>query len=693
MMRTTTRTLLLGLALASVSADQANALLIEDFTAFGTNAVSHLAGSSFVTNGALQVTLTPRSPYPHVLITRALDLGQYQRIDAEIKNLGAKGITVAARVDNAGATGSANQSTGSVTLDPGATGILSVRFNRDSPNGFREKLKGMHGYPDGTEYGAAMDPSKIVSIQFFGNRPTEPMHFTINRISAEGHFDPKQLEVPQPFYPFIDELGQYKHGEWPGKTHGIADLEAQREREAADLAQHPAPADRDEFGGWKEGPQLEATGHFRTVKHEGRWWFVTPNGHLFWSLGADCVRTGGITFVEERDGWFENLPGEDSELKRFYGMSKAGQGDYKGREMKSFDVGSANAWRMYGDDWAKEVRDIAHRRISSWGFNTLGCWSDKKIAGMGKTPYVDWVFYTPPRIRSWGIVRKLFPDVFDPRFEAEFRRRAQSMLADSKDDPFCIGYFSDNELSWDDDTTLARVVLKADADQVAKQRMVEWLTARYNNDISALNAAWKTAYTNWSGLLPPQAIYPAAGTTKDLVDFTEVVARTYFSTCKRVLSEVAPNKLYLGCRFATYNTRLVQIAAEYCDVVSFNIYRDAVAAWPVPGGVDKPILIGEFHFGAKDRGVFGDGLVGVANQQERAAAVRRYVSGAAAHPNFVGAHWFQYVDEPASGRALEGENHQIGLVDICDTPNGETIAAFREVGKALYKIRSGRGVE
>lgn len=89
--------------------------------------------------------------------------------------------------------------------------------------------------------------------------------------------------------------------------------------------------------------------------------------------------------------------------------------------------------------------------------------------------------------------------------------------------------------------------------------------------------------------------------------------------------------------------------------------------------------------------MFGDGLVGVANQQERAEAVRRYVAGAAAHPNLVGAHWFQYVDEPTSGRTLEGENHQIGLVDICDTPHGETLAAFREVGAKLYKIRSGKG--
>ncbi|MBQ8363178.1 MAG: hypothetical protein IJX36_04530, partial [Thermoguttaceae bacterium] len=37
---------------------------------------------------------------------------------------------------------------------------------------------------------------------------------------------------------------------------------------------------------------------------------------------------------------------------------------------------------------------------------------------------------------------------------------------------------------------------------------------------------------------------------------------------------------------------------------------------------------------------------------------------------------------------FDGENYQIGLVDICDVPYAETIEAVRRVGYAMYDIRS-----
>ena len=45
------------------------------------------------------------------------------------------------------------------------------------------------------------------------------------------------------------------------------------------------------------------------------------------------------------------------------------------------------------------------------------------------------------------------------------------------------------------------------------------------------------------------------------------------------------------------------------------------------------------------------------------------------------------MDEPTTGRALDGENYQIGFVDIADTPYPETIAAVRKVGDGMYAYR------
>ncbi|NDK17255.1 MAG: beta-agarase, partial [Armatimonadetes bacterium] len=99
---------------------------------------------------------------------------------------------------------------------------------------------------------------------------------------------------------------------------------------------------------------------------------------------------------------------------------------------------------------------------------------------------------------------------------------------------------------------------------------------------------------------------------------------------------------------------------------------------------DLPLIIGEFHFGALDRGMFHTGLVKVKDQVERAQVYKEYETGCLRHPQFVGCHWFKHQDEPTTGRGLDGENYQIGFVDTCDTPYPETIAACREVGYGVY---------
>ena len=103
-------------------------------------------------------------------------------------------------------------------------------------------------------------------------------------------------------------------------------------------------------------------------------------------------------------------------------------------------------------------------------------------------------------------------------------------------------------------------------------------------------------------------------------------------------------------------------------------------------GQEKPILVGEFHFGCYDRGMFKPGLAPVWNQAERARSYTRFVEGCLAHPLIVGCHWFQYRDQPLLGRG-DGEAYQIGFVDVCDRPYPELTRAARKLGKELYEKR------
>jgi hypothetical protein len=82
-------------------------------------------------------------------------------------------------------------------------------------------------------------------------------------------------------------------------------------------------------------------------------------------------------------------------------------------------------------------------------------------------------------------------------------------------------------------------------------------------------------------------------------------------------------------------------------------------------------------------------LVQVKNQWERGVAYRHYVEQAFAMPALIGTHWFEWADEPATGR-FDGENYNIGLVDVTDQPYRELIEAMKITHQRLYDVHAGR---
>jgi hypothetical protein len=131
-------------------------------------------------------------------------------------------------------------------------------------------------------------------------------------------------------------------------------------------------------------------------------------------------------------------------------------------------------------------------------------------------------------------------------------------------------------------------------------------------------------------------------------------------------------------------------ANDVFDVVSINIYRFE----PPPELVQKlaqltgrPVLIGEFHFGAAERG-YAPSLVMVRDQTERGVAYQYYLEHAAAHPDIVGVHYFQMVDQPVTGR-FDGENYNLGFLNQQDLPYREMVEFARSAHGRMYPIHAG----
>src|SRR5207249_9419856 len=74
----------------------------------------------------------------------------------------------------------------------------------------------------------------------------------------------------------------------------------------------------------------------------------------------------------------------------------------------------------------------------------------------------------------------------------------------------------------------------------------------------------------------------------------------------------------------------------------------------------------------------------VATQRERAQGFRTTLETLLRIPFVIGADWFQYYDEPTFGRD-DGENYDMGLVDINDRPYQELTAAAASLARADLK--------
>lgn len=538
--------------------------------------------------GRFDVTFPARDGRPAAIFSfEGTDINDRLGLALDVTNSGRQAVRVFADL---------NQDTwvrGYVTVPPRKTRTLYVYARRMKLSAKdAADFPGMHGIPGGKMalWAGIEEPIVARSVRVFAVMPRIEFRIRVGNIRPFG-----SSKVPDiaGFFPFIDRYGQYNHKEWPGKVHSDADLIANLQREDRDMAAHAGPEGLDQYGGWAAGPLLRATGRFRVEKFQGKWWLVDPEGRLFWSNGIDCVGFNqSFTRIEGRERFYED---------------PAPMGDFLGRILRT----------KYGADWREAAGDRVFTRLRSWGINTLGSWSDPAIIRKARAPYT---LFVPSGERHAPI------DPDSAAWAEGMRSRLAAAAAAAKDDPWCIGYFVDNEIH------------------------------------TSLDPGW---------------------------------FERYYSQVSAAGRAVMPGTLYLGSRLDYHDwpdvpesrREIVRIAAKYCDIVSFNFYKFTLDDVALPEGIDRPAIVGEFHMGALDRGKFHTGLRSVANQDQRAEAYRYYVRSALRNPAIVGAHWFQFYDESTTGRN-DGENYQIGFLDICDTPYPETIAAARDIGYKVYAIRT-----
>lgn len=435
--------------------------------------------------------------------------------------------------------------------------------------------------------------------------------------------------------PLVDAFGQWIHEDWPGKARSLEELQEAWGREDREL--RPAAFDTCIYGGYKS-THARATGFFRVEQIQGRWWLVDPDGHLFFSVGATGMRPRVATSIVGREGVFAALPplagGEDAQ-----------------RTEVSFNYW--NLTRRLGPRVLKHWTDLSLRRMDAWGLNTIGNWSESNLWDAHRKAYV--VHLTGLGIESGYLG---LPDVYAEGFAQQVEQALARQCRPRREDRWLLGYFIANEPAWAlRGAQAAAMILKGRPTPI-------------QHEMKAFLAAGDTAARRQ--------------------EFIIHAFERFLAITGDALRRQDPNHLNLGLRFGgSHAPDDVLRACRGLDVFSMNVYAyapDPAYFTKVNRLTGRPVIIGEFGFGTPGRGMTV-GLRQTINQEERGVAYRYYIEQAAALPFVVGAHWFEWNDEPNTGRR-DGEDFNVGMVDVTDRPYPELIEAFKTSHKRLLEVHS-----
>jgi Beta-galactosidase len=491
----------------------------------------------------------------------------------------------------------------------------------------------------------------------------------------------------------MDEIGQWMKKAWPGKvanrnecTRILQNLLA----EAEHFDGHYENPEWDAYGGWKAKP-LDKTGWFHT-QHDGkRWWLVDPEGNAFFSTGIDSVIPGSDTRVDVMEPFFSWLPPKTGDFSDCW---EKRADTPKQTELANFGI--ANLITAFGptrwwECWAK----ITKMYLIRHGFNTIGSWSQKAFIDYAGMPYVlPLDRYSPVGFPGTAkMVFRDFPDVFSPEFEKNTNEYAAA-LKPFVEDRNMIGYFLRNEPAWAFiyNLNIAEESLANPNELDSKRELIRWLREKYGT-ISVLNKKWNLQLDDFAGLLQPirKACTLSMEAEADLTEFSQRMISRYVELPSQKCKMVDKNHLNLGMRYAYITDKSLLAGYQNFDVFSINSYSmNPLKDINVVGQMlNMPVMIGEFHHGAFDRGLTATGIRAVENQKERGTAYRYYIEQGACSPYFLGAHYFMLNDQSCLGR-FDGENYQIGMLDVCMQKYEDISQSAARCHEEVYRVADGQ---
>jgi hypothetical protein len=398
---------------------------------------------------------------------------------------------------------------------------------------------------------------------------------------------------------------------------------------------------------------------------DGVWWFLSPQGELEWLNTVTTVvpfqlgrRLEGPHFVST------DYPGDAQKL-------------IEGHR----DPTNLKAWA-----------DKTWQRVQAAGFKGMGAWSHPIFHEMDVPVTRD--------LNAWAYVPRDQWRLYSAGWSSTVEEAIKRQVTVLRDNRNLVGYYIDNELDWNDSGAGPAFYFDHLSPQDPNRLMVISVIKRLWPDIDSFNRAWNMQLESFDQLLTMEKLphEPPAAYGQLFSAWIEQLAGDYFRITTNAIRAHDPNHLILGVRFRGHAPEeVVRASKNYTHAQSINYYvgdalldRDMFDMMHRESG--QPVIITEYSFHSLDgrsgnRNTFGF-VAQVLDQQARADGYRTMTANLARLPYVIGAEWFQWADEPPSGRTFDGEDVNFGVVDIDDRPYDMLVRAVRETAPLLNSMHS-----
>jgi hypothetical protein len=394
------------------------------------------------------------------------------------------------------------------------------------------------------------------------------------------------------------------------------------------------PPETDPWGGRTDQPARRKTGFFRTEQIDGRWWLVTPDGHLFWNVGINSVRPPRATPAAALPDFAANATRE----LRALGFNGLGNG-------------STTALQATAQALPWSIR-----------LNFMASFAQKHKQTYATSGHT-------------GFTEQCFP-VFHPEFPAWARQHAAALAA-TENAPGVMGIFTDNELQCPADLLDRHLRLPADDPYLGHGRAaaLAWL-AKEGRPADPAQLTLKDRYRFIAHVFSTYA--------RVVHEAIRAVDRNHLIFGPRC-------NVHRG-QFD--NPWFWPAIAPWIDVVAVNYYalwgpqREEIQEWSA--AMQRPIMLTEWYAKAMDApglaNTHGAGWL-VRTQGDRAKYYQHFVLAACDTPALVGFHYFKYLDDGSDSVALDsagGANK--GLYRADGSPWSELQDAARAVNHQVYPL-------